>query len=93
MVCRFCVFDVQNLESYILKTLNIDRSLDCFVQKYIERAARLDGIHPDTPIYVVTEGNEPAFFTTFFSWDPSKVNVSITCFSVSSPCIHVRSFV
>ncbi|XP_071737928.1 villin-1-like isoform X2 [Rutidosis leptorrhynchoides] len=29
----------------------------------------------DTPIYVVTEGQEPPFFTRFFEWDTSKANM------------------
>ncbi|XP_009767117.1 villin-2-like [Nicotiana sylvestris] len=41
-------------------------------QKYIEIAASLEGLSPNVPLYKVTEGNEPCFFTTFFSWDPAK---------------------
>ncbi|XP_055807381.1 villin-2-like [Solanum dulcamara] len=41
-------------------------------QKYIEMAACLEGVSPNVPLYKVTEGNEPCFFTTFFSWDPAK---------------------
>ncbi|XP_020539416.1 villin-3 isoform X2 [Jatropha curcas] len=41
-------------------------------QKYIEMAASLDGLSPNVPLYKVTEGNEPSFFTTYFSWDTSK---------------------
>ncbi|KAI3787041.1 hypothetical protein L1987_41209 [Smallanthus sonchifolius] len=44
-------------------------------QKYVELAASLDGLSPCVPLYRVTEGNEPNFFTTFFSWDPAKANV------------------
>ncbi|KAL4571682.1 hypothetical protein LXL04_018445 [Taraxacum kok-saghyz] len=43
-------------------------------QKYIELAASLDGLSPFVPLYKITEGNEPSFFTTFFSWDPAKAN-------------------
>lgn len=43
-------------------------------QKYIQLAASLDGLSPCVPLYRVTEGNEPTFFTTFFSWDPAKAN-------------------
>ncbi|XP_018857284.2 villin-2-like isoform X2 [Juglans regia] len=42
------------------------------VQKYIEMAASLDGLSPSVPLYKVTEGNEPCFFTTYFSWDHAK---------------------
>ncbi|KAH0721307.1 hypothetical protein KY290_006747 [Solanum tuberosum] len=41
-------------------------------QKYVELAASLEGLSSDVPLYKVTEGNEPCFFTTFFSWDPVK---------------------
>ncbi|XP_022966159.1 villin-3-like isoform X2 [Cucurbita maxima] len=42
-------------------------------QSYIELAASLEGLSPKVPLYKVTEGNEPSFFTTYFSsWDNSK---------------------
>ncbi|XP_015073271.1 villin-3 isoform X1 [Solanum pennellii] len=41
-------------------------------QKYVEMAASLEGLSPNVPLYKITEGNEPCFFTTFFSWDPAK---------------------
>ncbi|KAH8485580.1 hypothetical protein H0E87_027130 [Populus deltoides] len=44
-------------------------------QKYIEMAVSLDGLSPNVPLYKVTEGNEPSFFTTYFSWDPIKATV------------------
>ncbi|KAG1371083.1 Villin-2 [Cocos nucifera] len=43
--------------------------------KYIELAASLEGLPPDLPLYKVTEGNEPCFFTTYFSWDGAKAMV------------------
>ncbi|PWA86451.1 villin headpiece, Villin/Gelsolin, ADF-H/Gelsolin-like domain protein [Artemisia annua] len=43
-------------------------------QKYIELASTLDGLSPTVPLYRVSEGNEPNFFTTFFSWDSAKAN-------------------
>ncbi|KAG1338411.1 putative Villin-2 [Cocos nucifera] len=46
-------------------------------QKYIELAAALEGLSPDVPLYRVTEGNEPCFFTTFFSWDGTKAVSSL----------------
>jgi hypothetical protein len=45
-------------------------------QKYLERAAGLELASRDTPVFRVLEGNEPSFFTTYFSWDPSKAIVS-----------------
>ncbi|KAL2535054.1 Villin-2 [Abeliophyllum distichum] len=44
-------------------------------QKYIEVAASLEGLSPNVPLYKVTEGNEPCFFTTYFAWDPAKASV------------------
>ncbi|XP_043690540.1 villin-2-like isoform X2 [Telopea speciosissima] len=43
-----------------------------FGQVYIEMATKLEGLSPDLPLYKVTEGNEPCFFTTYFSWESSK---------------------
>ncbi|XP_030927690.1 villin-2 isoform X3 [Quercus lobata] len=44
-------------------------------QKYIEMAASLEGLSSNVPLYKVTEGNEPCFFTTYFSWDQNKAVV------------------
>ncbi|KAI5560544.1 hypothetical protein BDE02_16G054100 [Populus trichocarpa] len=44
-------------------------------QKYIEMAVSLDGLSPNVPLYKVSEGNEPSFFTTYFSWDLTKATV------------------
>ncbi|CAA2983296.1 Villin-2 [Olea europaea subsp. europaea] len=41
-------------------------------QKYVDMAASLEGLSPKVTLYKVTEGNEPCFFTTYFSWDPAK---------------------
>ncbi|KAI8562275.1 hypothetical protein RHMOL_Rhmol03G0022600 [Rhododendron molle] len=41
-------------------------------QKYIDVAASLEGLSPYVPLYKVMEGNEPCFFTSYFSWDPVK---------------------
>ncbi|PKU77192.1 Villin-2 [Dendrobium catenatum] len=41
-------------------------------QKYIELAMCLEGLASDVPLYKVTEGNEPCFFTAYFSWDSAK---------------------
>ncbi|XP_039022972.1 villin-2-like isoform X1 [Hibiscus syriacus] len=44
-------------------------------QKYIDFAVSLDGLSPNVPLYKVSEGNEPCFFTTFFSWDSTRAIV------------------
>jgi len=54
---------------------NKGHTLD-IAKNYIERAAGFDGISLETPVFIVPEGHEPVFFTAFFSWDPSKVNVN-----------------
>ena len=54
--------------------VNVTYSL-CSLQKYIEMAVCLDGLSPYVPLYKVTEGNEPSFFTTYFLWDPIKATV------------------
>ncbi|XP_076943018.1 villin-2-like [Bidens hawaiensis] len=43
-------------------------------QKYIDLAASVDGLSPYVPLFRVQEGSEPCFFTTYFSWDPSKAS-------------------
>ena len=45
------------------------------LQKYIEMAASMEGLSLNVPLYKVTEGNEPCFFTTYFSWDNNKAIV------------------
>ncbi|KAH9305777.1 hypothetical protein KI387_010181, partial [Taxus chinensis] len=44
-------------------------------KKYIERASLFEGLSQDTPLYKVTEGNEPSFFTRYFAWDAAKAMV------------------
>lgn len=46
-----------------------------FGQNYIDMASSLEGLPPKVPLYKVTEGNEPCFFTTYFSWDSTKATV------------------
>ncbi|KAL7584243.1 hypothetical protein Lser_V15G45496 [Lactuca serriola] len=41
-------------------------------EKYVELAASMDSLSPSVILYRVIEGNEPCFFTTYFSWDPAK---------------------
>ncbi|GJZ42403.1 villin-3 isoform X1 [Tanacetum coccineum] len=44
-------------------------------QKYVEWAGNMDGLSPHVPLYKVTEGNEPSFFTTYFQWEPAKTQI------------------
>ncbi|KAJ0084553.1 hypothetical protein Patl1_31125 [Pistacia atlantica] len=43
--------------------------------KFLETDILVEGLSLETPIYVVTEGNEPPHFTRFFAWDPSKAKM------------------
>ncbi|PKA52011.1 Villin-1 [Apostasia shenzhenica] len=44
-------------------------------KKFLEADILLEGLSYDTAIYVILEGNEPAFFTRYFEWDDSKCSV------------------
>ncbi|XP_024402888.1 villin-3 isoform X1 [Physcomitrium patens] len=61
-------------------TDNKEHSLS-IAKRFLERAEKLDGAQPDTPIFILAEGYEPIFFTSFFSWDSSKVNVNGDAYS------------
>ncbi|XP_056862428.1 villin-5-like, partial [Raphanus sativus] len=41
-------------------------------EKFLKLDFLLENLSSETPIYIVTEGNEPPFFTRFFTWDSSK---------------------
>ncbi|KAM3354717.1 hypothetical protein ACQJBY_025442 [Aegilops geniculata] len=41
-------------------------------QKYIEHAMSIEDLSPYVPLYKVSEGNEPCFFKTYFSWDNTR---------------------
>lgn len=41
-------------------------------QKFLEKDVLLEKLSLETPIFVISEGSEPPFFTRFFSWDSSK---------------------
>ncbi|KAL4343038.1 hypothetical protein HN51_061362 [Arachis hypogaea] len=43
--------------------------------KFLEMDVLVEGLSLDIPVYVVTEGHEPSFFTRFFSWDHTKANI------------------
>ncbi|XP_020673455.1 villin-5 isoform X1 [Dendrobium catenatum] len=48
-----------------LEALNIGK-------KFLERDFLMEKLSRKTPIFIVTEGSEPQYFTRFFSWDSSK---------------------
>ncbi|KAL9371554.1 hypothetical protein Peur_036694 [Populus x canadensis] len=43
--------------------------------KFLQTDPLVEGLSSETPIYVITEGREPLFFTRFFEWDSSKGNM------------------
>ncbi|XP_008220688.1 PREDICTED: villin-1 [Prunus mume] len=43
--------------------------------KFLETDVLVEGLSLETPIYVISEGHEPPFFTHFFEWDSSKSNM------------------
>jgi gelsolin len=36
----------------------------------------MENVSRETPLYVITEGSEPQYFTRFFTWDSAKSAVS-----------------
>ncbi|MED6197722.1 actin filament capping, partial [Stylosanthes scabra] len=46
-----------------------------FGLKFLQMDVLVEGLSLDIPVYVVTEGHEPSFFTRFFSWDHTKANI------------------
>ncbi|KAL9224572.1 hypothetical protein vseg_000593 [Gypsophila vaccaria] len=44
-------------------------------EKFVERDFLLEKLSPKVPIYVIMEGNEPPFFTRFFTWDSAKSGI------------------
>ncbi|KAK1366770.1 Villin-4 [Heracleum sosnowskyi] len=41
-------------------------------EKFLERDFLLEKLSRQAPIYIITEGSEPTFFTRFFTWDSTK---------------------
>jgi hypothetical protein len=39
----------------------------------------MEKLSRETPIFIVSEGSEPQFFTRFFNWDSTKSLVSSLC--------------
>ena len=70
----------------LFQAFRSDSSFFVQLQKYVQMAVSLEGRSQETPLYRVTEGNEPSFFTTYFSWDPAK---AIVCASKSPKLIKL----
>ncbi|XP_052158793.1 villin-3 isoform X1 [Oryza glaberrima] len=41
-------------------------------EKFLELDILMENSSQETPVYVITEGSEPQFFTRFFTWDSAK---------------------
>lgn len=48
-----------------------------FIQKFLESDFLLEKPSKESTIFVITEENEPSFFTRFFTWDSAKSTVII----------------
>ncbi|KAK2646254.1 hypothetical protein Ddye_021449 [Dipteronia dyeriana] len=44
-------------------------------EKFLEHDFLLEKLSYEAPIYIIMEGNEPPFFTRFFTWDYAKSNM------------------
>ncbi|XVE59399.1 hypothetical protein DITRI_Ditri05aG0043600 [Diplodiscus trichospermus] len=44
-------------------------------RKFLQTDILEEELSLETPIYVISEGHEPPFFTCFFDWDPLKANM------------------
>ncbi|XP_077238381.1 villin-4-like [Tasmannia lanceolata] len=56
----------QQVESKVkLQALNV-------AEKFLELDFLLERLSRETPVFIITEGSEPSFFTRFFTWDSAK---------------------
>lgn len=46
-------------------------------KKFLECDILMEKLSRETPIFIVTEGSEPQFFTRFFTWDSSKTALQV----------------
>ncbi|RCV22068.1 hypothetical protein SETIT_4G190500v2 [Setaria italica] len=66
--CHSCVFIWvgQRVDTKIrAQALNIG-------EKFLELDILMENVSRETPLYVITEGSEPQYFTRFFTWDSAK---------------------
>nr|CAB3471060.1 unnamed protein product [Digitaria exilis] len=66
--CHSCIFVWvgQRVDTKIrAQALNIG-------EKFLELDILMENVSRETPLYVITEGSEPQYFTRFFTWDFSK---------------------
>ncbi|EFH50716.1 predicted protein, partial [Arabidopsis lyrata subsp. lyrata] len=79
---RFTTFDLLTEEMHLimLKFIEVGQCVDPkekqtafeISQRYIDLMVSLNALSPKVPLYEITEGNEPCFFSTYFSWDSTK---------------------
>ncbi|KAL1534058.1 Villin-4 [Salvia divinorum] len=66
-----CHSDIYVWIGQMVETKNKTNALN-LGEKFLERDILGEKISKQAPIYIITEGNEPAFFTRFFTWDSRK---------------------
>ncbi|XP_042001332.1 villin-4-like [Salvia splendens] len=66
-----CHSDIYVWIGQMVETKNKKNALN-LGEKFLERDILGEKISKQAPIYIITEGNEPAFFTRFFNWDSRK---------------------
>lgn len=81
-----CYYSLLSFYNYA----TLDASCTSLPQKYIEHAMSIEDLSPYVPLYKVSEGNEPCFFKTYFSWDNTK---SVVCCRISYTAISLCAVV
>ncbi|XLT09530.1 hypothetical protein HN51_055323, partial [Arachis hypogaea] len=77
LICIYKVTeaDIEEFEANYRGSDSEKNDLIDLYKKCRNKAVSLEGLSPRVPLYKVTEGNEPCFFTTYFPWDHAKASV------------------
>ncbi|CAH8272540.1 unnamed protein product [Arabidopsis lyrata] len=67
-----CFISFASQHKLLLLVFYLVSCLYSFVKRYIDLMVSLNALSPKVPLYEITEGNEPCFFSTYFSWDSTK---------------------
>ncbi|XP_020877592.1 villin-3 isoform X1 [Arabidopsis lyrata subsp. lyrata] len=70
-----CFISFASQHKLLLLVFYLVSCLYSFVKRYIDLMVSLNALSPKVPLYEITEGNEPCFFSTYFSWDSTKATV------------------
>jgi hypothetical protein len=57
-------------------------------QKFVVLDFLMENLACETPIFTVTEGSEPPFFTRFFTWDSAKSQVSTLAIGLTFAIVY-----